>query len=422
MTATIVLMMAVGALIRQRGQGRFWFLTLLMAVTFVGWIPGPVQAQQQEIKGKDGAPMVLVPAGEFPMGSDEGGDDEKPVHRVFLDDYYIDRYEVTVEQYAKFLKARGMNEPPMWLAMDEPHHQKRPVVNVDWLDASNYCKWAGKRLPTEAEWEKAARGTDGRVYPWGNDPPDPLRANYGKKQWNNHAALVPVGGLKDGKSPYGIYEMAGNVWEWVSDWYDPNYYTTSPSRNPNGPESGKYRVLRGGSWDFAPENLRSSRRDFNIPSSHDYDSPSYRNFNSGFRCAKNPGPTASGGTASSGEPLPPVPADYAEKHMPAGWWKDPKVIEEGRQIYIGESNQLVNCRSCHKDGQPVKSGGGLLDQKNTSRFSDSYWFWRVAEGVPKTTMMPWKSLLSGEQIWQVIAYVHQFSHGGKPSEHTDYKP
>ncbi|RPH78799.1 MAG: cytochrome c, partial [Nitrospiraceae bacterium] len=116
-------------------------------------------------------------------------------------------------------------------------------------------------------------------------------------------------------------------------------------------------------------------------------------------------------------PLPPVPADYADKHMPAGWWTDPKVIEEGRQIYSQEG-----CRSCHKDGRPVKSGGGLRDQKNTRRFSDSYWFWRVAEGVPKTTMKAWKSYLSEEQIWQVIAFMHQFSHGGKPSEHTDYKP
>ena len=100
--------------------------------------------------------------------------------------------------------------------------------------------------------------------------------------------------------------------------------------------------------------------------------------------------------------------------MPAGWWTDPKVIDEGRQIYSGEGNQLVNCRSCHKDGQPVKRGGGLRDQKHTRLFSDSYWFWRVAEGVPKTTMKSWKSLLSEVQMWQVIAFVHQFSHGANP--------
>jgi formylglycine-generating enzyme required for sulfatase activity len=404
--------------VRQSGQVRLRAIGLLMAVTFVTWISSPAQAQQ-EITGKDGAPMVLVPAGEFTMGSNDGSDDEKPAHQVSLDAYYLDKYEVTVGQYAKFLEARGMNEPPMWTTMDQPPNQKRPVVNVDWSDANNYCEWAGKRLPTEAEWEKAARGTDGRIYPWGNDPPDPLRANYGKEKWNNHTALAPVGQLKDGKSPYGIYDLAGNVWEWVSDWYDPDYYTTSPPQNPKGPENGKYRVLRGGSWDLAQEHLRSTRRDFNLPLSPSYESPSYRNFNSGFRCAKNPALTPSGGMAYSGEPtpLPPVPADYADKHMPAGWWIDPNVIEEGRQIYSQEG-----CRSCHKDGQPVKSGGGLRDQKNTRRFSDSYWYWRVAEGVPKTTMKAWKPFLSEEQIWQVIAYVHQFSHGGKPSEHTDYKP
>jgi mono/diheme cytochrome c family protein len=115
--------------------------------------------------------------------------------------------------------------------------------------------------------------------------------------------------------------------------------------------------------------------------------------------------------AADEPPLPPVPAEYADKHMPAGWWTDPKVIEEGGKIYIGEINPLVNCGSCHgKDGQPVKKGArDLRDPKNVGRFSDSFWFWRVSEGVPKTKMKPWKSLLSEEQIWQVMAYEHQFS-------------
>ena len=399
--------------VRQSRQVRLCVFGVLMAVTLVVWVSGQAQAQQQKITGEDGAPMVLVPAGEFPMGSNNGGDDEQPVHQVSLDAYYLDKYEVTVGQYAKFLEATGFNGPPMWPTMDQPSHQKRPIVNVDWSDASNYCEWAGKRLPTEAEWEKAARGTDGRIYPWGNEPPNTLRANYGQEKWNNHDVLVPVGQLKDGKSPYGIYDMAGNVWEWVSDWYDQDYYATSPHQNPKGPEKGKYRVLRGGSWDLAPEHLRSTRRDFNIPLAPTYESPAYRNFNSGFRCAKTPVLAAPGGLMT----LSPVPADYADKHMPAGWWTDTNIIEEGRQIYSQEG-----CRSCHKDGKPVKSGGGLRDPKNTSRFSDSYWFWRVAEGVPKTSMKAWKSYLSEEQIWQVIAFVHQFSHGGKPSEHTDYKP
>ena len=248
------------------------------------------QARPEKIKEIDVASMILVPAGEFTMGNNEGTAHEKPEHKVFLDGYYIDLYEVTVAKYGKFLDATGMNPPPMWTTMDLPAYQNHPVVNVDWQDANNYCKWAGKRLPTEAEWEKAARGTDGRIYPWGNDPPDPRRANYGKEKWNKHAALVPVGHLKEGKSPYGIYDLAGNVWEWVSDWYDPDYYATSPSKNPQGPETGKYKVLRGGSWDFAPKDLRSSRRDLNIPSSTDYDSPAYQNFNSGFRCAKSSSP------------------------------------------------------------------------------------------------------------------------------------
>ncbi|MGZ9132991.1 MAG: formylglycine-generating enzyme family protein [Nitrospira sp.] len=274
---------------RHRGVGRLCNLGLLTAVSLIVWLAASAQAAPpKKIIGKDGAPMVLVPAGEFTMGSNEGSDDEKPVHHIYLDAYYIDKYEVTVGQYSKFLDATSMNAPPMWTTMEQPQHRKRPVVNLDWEDSNNYCEWAEKRLPTEAEWEKAARGTDGRIYPWGNDPPNQLRANYGKEKWNKHTALVPVGQLKDGQSPYGISDLAGNVWEWVSDWYDPDYYATSPSRNPHGPENGKYKVLRGGAWDLAPEKLRSARRDFNNPTSFDYDAPSYRNFTSGFRCAKTP--------------------------------------------------------------------------------------------------------------------------------------
>ena len=134
----------------------------------------------------------------------------------------------------------------------------------------------------------------------------------------------------------------------------------------------------------------------------------------------------SGGMAFAEDdpPLPPIPAEYADKHMPAGGWTDPKAIEEGELIYKGEANPQVNCGSCHgKDGAPVKKGArDLRDPKNVGRFSDSFWFWRIAEGIPKTKMKAWKSMLSEEQIWQVMAFEHQFSHGGKPSEHTDYKP
>jgi formylglycine-generating enzyme required for sulfatase activity len=229
--------------------------------------------------GTQDVPMALVPAGEFTMGSNLA-DDEKPVHRVYLNAFYMDKYEVTVGQYAKYLEATDMEEPPDWHIMNQPQHQKRPVVNMDWEDAVMFCKWAGKRLPTEAEWEKAARGTDGRIYPWGNEAPTRLHANYGRKEWNNHLALIPVGSFEEGRSPYGIYDMAGNAWEWVSDWYDYDYYKNSPRRNPIGPATGDAKVVRGGSWLYVPEFLRSAHRFAAQPTN--------RHFGYGFRCAKTP--------------------------------------------------------------------------------------------------------------------------------------
>jgi formylglycine-generating enzyme required for sulfatase activity len=225
--------------------------------------------------------MVLVPAGEFTMGSPEGDPDEKPAHKVQISAFFMDKFEVTVKQYAAFLQESGGDRPAEWKTMNKTANQNRPVMGVDWAEAARYCKWAGKRLPTEAEWEKAARGTDGRLYPWGNDPPTPLHANYGKKEWNNHEALVPVGTLEAGKSPYGVYDMAGNVWEWVSDWYDHDYYKQSPSEGPTGPRTGGFKVIRGGSWNTSARNLRAADRYF--------DPPSFRSqYVPGFRCAKTP--------------------------------------------------------------------------------------------------------------------------------------
>jgi formylglycine-generating enzyme required for sulfatase activity len=252
-------------------------------------LPGSGQAQEQEITGKDGAPMMLVPAGDFTMGSKEGVD-EQPVHRVSLDAYYMDKYEVTVGQYAKFLEAKFLEAtspgvpkpetPPYWDLMNTSLALKRPVAHVNWTGADGYCRWAGKRLPTEAEWEKAARGTDGRMYPWGNEPPTELLANFGKKDWSNHKVTVPAGLLKDGKSPYGIYDLAGNVYEWVSDWYEKDYYKNSPSKNPKGPERGEDKVVRGGSWNSPLEHLRSTIR-FGY-------TPAFSRDILGFRCAKTP--------------------------------------------------------------------------------------------------------------------------------------
>jgi len=229
------------------------------------------------IQSHDGS-MAVVPAGEFIMGSSMGEADEQPVHWVYVGTFFMDTYQVSVSQYARFLDATSQEAPPDWSIMNRSQHQKRPIVNVDWPEAKAYCTWAGKRLPTEAEWEKAARGTDGRIYPWGNELPMGFHANMKKEQWSDHYVLSPVGMYEDGKSPYGIYDMAGNVWEWVSDWYDPDYYQNSPSQNPTGPPTGDHKVIRGGSWGSTPKDLRSSDRDNHVPSA--------RGMGTGFRCAK----------------------------------------------------------------------------------------------------------------------------------------
>jgi formylglycine-generating enzyme required for sulfatase activity len=238
----------------------------------------PSQETPAAAKPQEGS-MVVVPAGEFMMGSAAGDSDEQPEHKVYVDAFSMDVYEVTVGQYAAFLQAKGIDPPSDWKTMNQPAHQKRPVANVDSTDASAFCKWAGKRLPTEAEWEKAARGTDGRLYPWGNDAPTPLHANFGKPEWNNHAVLAPVGSFEAGKSPYGIYDMAGNVWEWVNDWYDYNYYKSSPSQNPTGPSKGGTKAIRGGSWYSNPRAMRSANRSLISPTDQGLN---------GFRCAKTP--------------------------------------------------------------------------------------------------------------------------------------
>ena len=224
--------------------------------------------------------MVLVPAGEFTMGSLGGDPDEQPVRQVYVGAFFMDKHQVAVSQYGRFLEATHQERPPDWTAMNKPAYQNRPIANVDWAEADTYCTWAGKRLPTEAEWEKAARGTDGRTYPWGNEPPTRFHANAGKEVFSNRGTLTPVGTFEAGMSPYGIYDMAGNVWEWVSDWYDQDYYKSGPVQNPPGPRKGDYKVVRGGSWGSGTDDLRAANREVHVPS--------FRGFGTGFRCAKNP--------------------------------------------------------------------------------------------------------------------------------------
>ena len=198
-------------------------------------------------------------------------DNEKPYHKVYLDAFCSDKFEVTQGDYDPCVSAGKCRDNNKYEGFTG---NRQPVVGVDWNDAESYCEWAGKRLPTEAQWEKAARGTDGRKYPWGNQTISCSLANYldCKK-----GKTVEVGGYASGASPYGALDMMGNVWEWAADLYDQGDYSSSPERNPTGASSGTYRVLRGGSWNSCVGCGRASHRG--------YDGPADRTFDLGFRCA-----------------------------------------------------------------------------------------------------------------------------------------
>ena len=231
------------------------------------------------IAGNDGMNLVYVPEGEFTMGSDVNPD-EQPVHKVTLDAFWIDQTEVTNAMYLKCVEA-DQCRPPVAVTSNtrssyfyNPKFGNYPVVYVSWSDANAYCSWVGRRLPTEAEWEKAARGTDGSVYPWGNDEPNDSLISIDALD-TSQVAQYPAGA-----SFYGAFDMAGNVWEWVADWYDDSYYQDSPSLNPLGPDSGSFRVLRGGSWFHLDGSDRSAERYQN--------GLRFNNALVGFRCSMNP--------------------------------------------------------------------------------------------------------------------------------------
>jgi serine/threonine-protein kinase len=269
---------------------------------------------ETSINPVDGQVMVCVPAGDFLMGSAAGDpgaqEDEQPQHNVYLDAFWIGQTEVTNAMFTAFTQDTGyltlaeregwgvcytdggweQIAQANWYQPQGPEstiegYETLPVVQVAWQDAAAYCTWAGMRLPTEAEWEKAARGTQGLTYPWGNDAPSGVLLNFADQSLDVDWALddindgfvftAPVGSFPAGASPYGALDMAGNVWEWTSDWYSDSYYSDSPPQNPTGPSSGEWRVIRGGAWDSV-DYIRSAFRNA-------YD-PLARFDNLGFRC------------------------------------------------------------------------------------------------------------------------------------------
>ena len=300
--ATALILLAPPAL-----MGLFTMLCLgmlvvsLIIMAFVIYFPFPTGMpaveEVTEVSDVDGMVMVYVPEGDFAMGSTdedidrvlascidcdrEWYDHEQPQHTVRLDAFWIDKTEVTNAMYEKCVEA-GVCEEPGCAYFGSPEYADHPVICVDWYRAQTYCEWAGRRLPMEAEWEKAASGTDGRVYPWGG------RINCSKSNFdiyglglnlcNPGGATAPAGSYQRGISPYGALNMAGNASEWVADQYDSSYYSNSPEENPQGPASGEdARILRGGSWEDDEWNVRTTTR---------YRSyPVFSSYGFGFRCA-----------------------------------------------------------------------------------------------------------------------------------------
>ncbi len=213
--------------------------------------------------------MVYIPGGTFTMGSESGDPDEQPVHPVTVRHFFIDMHEVTIGQYHRFMDAT--NHPAPEFCNPDIDNPQDPVVGISWHDAVAYAAWAGKRLPTEAEWEYAARGgSEKAVYPWGNKP-DSTKANYNSFGIMQVKQFAPNG--------FGVYDSAGNVWEWCADWYLDTYYLFSPGKNPTGPSVGMHKILRGGAWYCENAQVRTANRYYSLPDA--------TSFHVGFRCAKS---------------------------------------------------------------------------------------------------------------------------------------
>lgn len=240
---------------------------------------GPSEQEPMSHEAPIQEEMVTIPAGPFLRGTTSGGFDEQPQRTIYLSAYSIDRYEVTNSQYQQFVLATGHRKagPPSRYAksIGKMRGVNQPAVYVSWDDAAEYCRWKGKRLPTEAEWEKAMRGTDGRLWPWGNQ--EKLSAANWARVQDGFEVTAPVGMFKEDSSPYGVMDGAGNVMEWVGDWYSEGYYKDSSDHDPQTPEYGTYRVLRGGTYSTTGGDLRVTSRSKMVPD--------FRDETIGFRCA-----------------------------------------------------------------------------------------------------------------------------------------
>ncbi len=298
---------------RKTWRGAGWTILMLSTITAmapvawgldtqditVEWTEaGKKMATERVANWKPKGELILVPAGEFLMGSDKKTDrlayrGEIPQRRVYLDAFEIDKYEVTNLEYLKFILATGRNPLLDW-RYDGGNFQEamahHPVMRVAWQDADAYCKWVNRRLPTEAEWEKAARGNDGRTNPWGNQSAGLSRANFGRTGLSGpvrdrperllmYPPIIDVDKYENSVSPYGLYQTMGNVAEWVSDWYSRDYYKTAPDRNPRGPETGTQKAFRGGGWMDSTTTMRVAMRNGTDPNTK-------INW-LGFRCAKS---------------------------------------------------------------------------------------------------------------------------------------
>ncbi len=257
---------------------------LSLALTNGAWGASPKKSIPASYSG-----MALIPQGSFEMGSRKSLREldpvaifqadrhmlgpEDPAHEVILDAYYIDLYEVSNAEYKKYIDTTRITTLPRYWEDASFNQSNQPVVGVTWKEAQAFCQWKNKRLPTEAEWEKAARGKRPVKYPWGNEEPDKTRLNF-----NNHVGkTAPVGSYPTGKSDYGVFDLSGNVAEWVQDWHFPEYYLFSPKENPPGPDKGHYKIIRGGNWKNNAEDVRLTYRNATVPKA--------RSKTVGFRCA-----------------------------------------------------------------------------------------------------------------------------------------